>query len=102
MTIFNRDVFEPFHISYLLTHISLFNELFSNLRFTRYIVLYYFFIVLDDSAKEKGYKDTARLPAYRWSEVYRALKPFLRPFGDSGEGRLDFYHRSLSKAVRKK
>ncbi len=39
---------------------------------------------------------------YKWSEVYRALKPFIRPFGDSGEGRLDFYHRSLSKAIRKK
>ncbi|XP_035690264.1 telomerase protein component 1-like [Branchiostoma floridae] len=38
----------------------------------------------------------------RWAGVYRALKPFLRPFGDSGEGRLDFYHRSLSKAVRRK
>ena len=42
------------------------------------------------------------LPAYKWADVYRALKPFVRPFGESGEGRLDFYHRSLSKAVRKK
>ena len=37
---------------------------------------------------------------YKWAAVYRRLRPFLRPFGDSGEGRLDFYHRSLSKAVR--
>ncbi|XP_033636001.1 telomerase protein component 1-like isoform X1 [Asterias rubens] len=42
------------------------------------------------------------LPAIKWSMVYRALRPFLRPFGDSGEGRLDFYHRSLSKSVRQK
>ena len=58
--------------------------------------------VADDSGKENKKKDLQRLPAYKWAEVYRALKPFLRPFGDSGEGRLDFYHRSLSKAVRKK
>ena len=56
----------------------------------------------DDSCPEKSKKDIGFLPAYKWSGVYRALKPFLRPFGDSGEGRLDFYHRSLSKAVRKK
>ncbi|XP_071951905.1 telomerase protein component 1-like isoform X2 [Antedon mediterranea] len=42
------------------------------------------------------------LAASNWARVYRVLKPFLRPFGDSGEGRLDFYHRSLSKAVRAK
>ncbi|XP_070560675.1 TPR repeat-containing protein DDB_G0287407-like [Ptychodera flava] len=42
------------------------------------------------------------LSAAKWAAVYRALRPFLRPFGDSGEGRLDFYHRSLSKAVRRK
>ena len=47
-------------------------------------------------------KDVEKLAAYKWADVYRALKPFLRPFGSSGEGRLDFYHRSLSKAVRKK
>ena len=90
-------------VIFKLIYIYIFNVPFSNLRFTRYIILYYIIpLFSDDSAKEKGYKDTARLPAYRWSEVYRALKPFLRPFGDSGEGRLDFYHRSLSKAVRKK
>nr|XP_006811881.1 PREDICTED: nephrocystin-3-like [Saccoglossus kowalevskii] len=43
-----------------------------------------------------------QLSAAKWAAVYRALRPFLRPFGDSGEGRLDFYHRSLSKAVRRK
>ncbi|XP_071485074.1 telomerase protein component 1-like [Diadema antillarum] len=51
---------------------------------------------------EKKYHDMAPLPAAKWAVVYRALKPFIRPFGDSGEGRLDFYHRALSKAVRRK
>ncbi|XP_070552688.1 nephrocystin-3-like [Ptychodera flava] len=35
-----------------------------------------------------------------WALVYLGLKRFLRPCGSSGEGRLDFYHRSISKAVR--
>lgn len=47
-------------------------------------------------------KPSQPLPAVKWAAVYRGLRPFLRPFGDSGEGRLDFYHRSLSKAVRRK
>ncbi|XP_055957078.1 TPR repeat-containing protein DDB_G0287407 isoform X2 [Patella vulgata] len=36
----------------------------------------------------------------QWAFVYLGLKPFLRPFGGSGEGRLDFYHRSTSKVIR--
>ena len=56
----------------------------------------------DDSQKEKPKKDVGDISAYKWAEIYRALRPFLRPFGNSGEGRLDFYHRSLSKAVRRK
>lgn len=56
----------------------------------------------DRGEKEKANKDASPLPAMKWAVVYRALKPFIRPFGDSGEGRLDFYHRALSKAVRKK
>ncbi|CAD5125807.1 DgyrCDS14011 [Dimorphilus gyrociliatus] len=60
---------------------------------------------LDKSEKECSEKKvnfSEKLPAYRWAEVYRALRPFIRPFGDSEDGRLDFYHRSLSKAVRKR
>ncbi|CAH1785089.1 unnamed protein product [Owenia fusiformis] len=56
----------------------------------------------NDNQSEKCRSNLEPLPAYKWAEVYRSLRPFLRPFGDSGEGRLDFYHRSLSKAVRKK
>ncbi|KAK7494275.1 hypothetical protein BaRGS_00014557 [Batillaria attramentaria] len=36
-----------------------------------------------------------------WGFIYVGLRPFLRPSGSSGEGRLDFYHRSISKVVRK-
>ena len=43
-----------------------------------------------------------QLPWRDWSVLYKKLKRLLRPCGDIGEGRLDFYHRSLSKAVRKK
>ena len=57
-------------------------------------------LISDDSSREKSRKNINSLPFYKWAEVYRALRLFLRPFGDSGEGRLDFYHRSLSKAVR--
>ncbi|XP_066928434.1 TPR repeat-containing protein DDB_G0287407-like isoform X2 [Clytia hemisphaerica] len=42
------------------------------------------------------------LPARDWALIYRNLKPLLRPCGDLGEGRLDFYHRSLSKAARRR
>ena len=60
-------------------------------------------MVVEDRGSEKataGKSKSRSLPAYKWTEVFRALRPFLRPFGDSGEGRLDFYHRSLSKTVR--
>ena len=42
------------------------------------------------------------LPARDWAIIYKYMKPLLRPCGDLGDGRLDFYHQSLSKAVRKK
>ena len=48
------------------------------------------------------YADDRRLPAFYWNAVARAVGSFLRPYGDLGEGRLDFYHRSVSKAVRTK
>lgn len=65
----------------------------------------------DDDDEDKAKKATSQkskkkekkfLPAVKWALVYRALKPLLRPCGDLGEGRLDFYHRSISKAVRRK
>ena len=61
-------------------------------------MLLYFYII---GPRRKG-KQVKFLPARDWAIVYRNLKPLLRPCGDLGEGRLDFYHRSLSKAVRKK
>ena len=58
-----------------------------------------FFVLPEKRAKGKQINF---LPARDWAVIYRNLKPLLRPCGDLGEGRLDFYHRSLSKAVRKK
>jgi len=37
----------------------------------------------------------------KWAGVFSSLRTFLRPFGNPREGRLDFYHRSFSKTVRK-
>ena len=38
----------------------------------------------------------------QWGFVYVGLRSFLRPSGSAGEGRVDFYHRTISKVVRKK
>ncbi|XP_063411273.1 TPR repeat-containing protein DDB_G0287407-like [Mytilus trossulus] len=51
--------------------------------------------IVDDLAFE------GRLPMAKWALVYVGLRQFLRPCGSSGEGRLDFHHRTMSKAVRK-
>ncbi|CAG2205124.1 unnamed protein product [Mytilus edulis] len=51
--------------------------------------------IADDLAFE------GRLPMAKWALVYVGLRQFLRPCGSSGEGRLDFHHRTMSKAVRK-
>jgi len=59
----------------------------------------------DEKSNKKRVRNRKKvvfLPAREWAIIYRNLKPLLRPCGDLGEGRLDFYHRSLSKAVRRK
>ena len=38
---------------------------------------------------------------FQWALAYVGLWQFLRPCGSSGEGRLDFHHRTISKVVRK-
>ncbi|XP_052774111.1 TPR repeat-containing protein DDB_G0287407-like [Mya arenaria] len=38
----------------------------------------------------------------KWSRVFSTLRPYLRPYGDSHSGRIDFYHTTLSKAVRQR
>ena len=47
--------------------------------------------------REKTYfepiRKQERLTASKWADIFRVLRPFMRPFGASGEGRLDFYHR---------
>ena len=68
------------------------------------------YVVKDDDKNDKDENKNKRkkgkqiqfLPAREWAIIYRNLKQLLRPCGDLGEGRLDFYHRSLSKAVRRK
>ena len=56
----------------------------------------------EEEKRAKGRRRIQLLPAREWALIYRNLKQLLRPCGDLGEGRLDFYHRSLSKAVRRK
>ena len=56
--------------------------------------------------KETSEKESCKYASYlnneKWSLVFGHLQPYLRPYGDSSEGRLDFYHRALSKAVRQR
>ncbi|XP_064625868.1 TPR repeat-containing protein DDB_G0287407-like [Lineus longissimus] len=54
-----------------------------------------------ESSEKKGQKDRI-LSEEKWSAVNSTLKAFLRPYGDSSEGRIDFFHRAISKAVRKR
>jgi telomerase protein component 1 len=43
-----------------------------------------------------------QLPRAVWAGLYRGLRFYLQPTGESGEGTLDFFHRQLAKAVRKR
>ncbi|HLF83633.1 MAG TPA: DUF4062 domain-containing protein, partial [Blastocatellia bacterium] len=43
-----------------------------------------------------------QLPPSIWARLYRSLQFYLRPPGEGSESALDFFHRQLSKAVRKK
>ncbi|XP_025109541.1 telomerase protein component 1-like [Pomacea canaliculata] len=52
--------------------------------------------------KEVKKKKHDLLSEQKWQWIFTRLQPFLRPYGDSKDGRLDFYHRALSKAVRKR
>lgn len=63
---------------------------------------FYLFIEETEGREKDKNKEKELLSQDRWQLVYQTLQPFLRPYGDSKEGRLDFYHRALSKAVRKR
>ncbi|XP_074659003.1 TPR repeat-containing protein DDB_G0287407-like [Tubulanus polymorphus] len=41
-----------------------------------------------------------KLPMGKWSPIFFALRPFLQPSGSLGEGRLNFFHQSVSRIVR--
>ena len=43
-----------------------------------------------------------QLPPGIWAPLFRSLKFYLRPPGESGEGALDFFHRQLARAARKR
>jgi len=49
-----------------------------------------------ESKKEK------QLPSCIWGSLHSSLDLFLTTLGESGEGRLDFFHRQLAKAIRKR
>ena len=69
---------------------------------TKYICECFNFAEEKESSEKESSKNSGSLPDNKWKEVFNKLQPFLRPYGDSREGRLDFYHRALSKAVRKR
>ena len=57
--------------------------------------------------KESSEKDLGKLQnglkpldEQHWLEIYAALRPYLRPFGNSKDSRLHYYHRAFGKAVR--
>lgn len=52
--------------------------------------------------KETKQKKQELLPERKWQWIFSRLQSYLRPYGESREGRLDFHHQSLSKAVRKR
>ena len=56
----------------------------------------------ESSEKEGKGKKTSQLSAEKWNTVYKALQPFIRPYGEAKEGKLYFYHRILSKGVRQR
>ncbi|MEK6323893.1 MAG: DUF4062 domain-containing protein [Acidobacteriota bacterium] len=49
-----------------------------------------------------GRDSEEQLPRAVWARLYRGLRFYLRPTGEAGEGMLDFFHRQLAKAVRKR
>ena len=52
--------------------------------------------------KESKQKKREMLSERKWQWIFTRLQPYLRPYGESKEGRLDFHHRAVSKAVRKR
>ncbi|KAK3090415.1 hypothetical protein FSP39_011663 [Pinctada imbricata] len=53
-----------------------------------------------ESSEKESCKHNNPLSDRKWRAVFDTLKPYLRPYADCKGGRLDFYHRALSKAVR--
>ncbi|XP_064618016.1 nephrocystin-3-like [Liolophura sinensis] len=51
------------------------------------------------SKGERHRKTEDKIPMAMWALIFLGLKQYLRSSGNSGEGRLDFYHRTISKVV---
>lgn len=49
-----------------------------------------------------SHSSPVQLPQGVWARVYRTLRPLLREPGESGDGMLDFFHRQMAKAVRRR
>ena len=75
----------------------------NNIIVLRTLLSYYLGLTEETEAREKDVKKAkSQLSESRWQLVLNTLQPYVRPYGDSraGAGRLDFYHRALSKAVK--
>ncbi|KAL4235832.1 hypothetical protein ACF0H5_004222 [Mactra antiquata] len=53
-----------------------------------------------ETSEKETKKHCGHLSDSKWSRIFHVLQPYLRPYSDSSQGRIDFYHRTLSKAVR--
>jgi telomerase protein component 1 len=42
------------------------------------------------------------LPRTTWAALFRSLQAYLRPASENGESTLDFFHRQMARAVRKR
>ncbi|XP_071161707.1 TPR repeat-containing protein DDB_G0287407-like [Mytilus galloprovincialis] len=55
-----------------------------------------------ESSEKEVIKVMDPVSSRKWNAIMKTLQPYLRYNGESKEGRLDFYHRALSKAVRRR
>ena len=42
------------------------------------------------------------LPRQAWAAIFRSLQAYLRPASENGESTLDFFHRQMARAVRRR
>eukprot|EP01119_Soliformovum_irregulare_P012097 TRINITY_DN311_c0_g3_i1.p1 TRINITY_DN311_c0_g3~~TRINITY_DN311_c0_g3_i1.p1 ORF type:complete len:944 (-),score=326.09 TRINITY_DN311_c0_g3_i1:1917-4748(-) len=59
-------------------------------------------LMLLGTENSQGKGGRVPLPMGIWTRLFNSMRVFLRPPGESGEGNLDFFHRQLAKAVRRR